>query len=121
MLLSKYKSKGDLSVLDMYAEIDGFNPLLASTELDKIDCMKVCAGYGANLEWRTIFDNKVLPGATASHLACHYGRIIAVNTLIELNCDIRAKTVNYGSTALHIAVKSGNSEIIRLLLRKIEN
>ena len=42
-LLLKRLSPEDLKIiLVTYAEIDGFVPLLASTELDKVECIKVC-------------------------------------------------------------------------------
>lgn len=116
MLLNKYSKDELAQVLEEYAEIDGNPPLLAATELDRIECIKVCLKYGADLEWRTMDDNQIIPGATALHLACHYGRLSAAKTLCELGADLTAKTSVGGYTPLHVAIRSGNIALVRFLL-----
>lgn len=120
MLLTRYSSNKDdlITVLDEYAEIDGFPPLLAATELNRIDCIKVCAKFGTNLEWKTREDNPIIPGATALHLACHYGRLDAARTLCELGCDIGSFTSVGGYTPVHIAIRSGHIALVRFLLSR---
>lgn len=118
MLLNKYREMGDLSILDQYAEIDGFPPLLAATELNKVECIKVCVQFGANLNWTTKENNEVIAGATAMHLACHYGRLQAAIVLADLGCDLQARTTVEGLTSLHIAIKSGYSDIVRFLIQR---
>jgi ankyrin repeat protein/Mg-chelatase subunit ChlD len=109
-----YEERQDF--LTRYAEIDGFPPLHAATELGHHACLPVLHNFGADLEWRTSQENKILPGATALHLACHYGRLQAMETLVSLGADIMAKTSSSGLTALHIAVKQGHRSLINYLL-----
>lgn len=103
-------------ILEESAEIDGFNPLLASTELDKVECIKVCKKYGADLEHKTTENNQIIAGATALHLACFYGRLAATKTLLELGSDITSQTSVHGWTPLHIAIRQGHVNIVRFLL-----
>jgi len=115
-LLKTLKPEELTSLLYTWAEIDGFIPLLAATELDKIDCIKVCVKYGTNIETRANDDNKMIPGGTALHLACYYGRISAAKTLIDLGADLGSKTTVDGFTPLHYAIKNGHMELVRYLL-----
>lgn len=115
MLLGRMKPSEISIILQEYAEIDGFNPLLASTELDKIECIKMLHRYGADLEYRSSLDNKIIANATALHLACHYDRMSSVKTLIELGSDINARCYHQ-FTPLHIAVKGNRYAIVGYLL-----
>ena len=103
-------------VLNTCAEIDGFVPLLASTELDRTECIKVVVKYGADLETRTSTTNPILPGATALHLAAFYGRINAFKTLCELGSNLLSTTSVGGFTPLHLAIKQNHSSIVRYIL-----
>lgn len=116
MLLRTMNKSASDEIFNSYADIDGFNPLLAATELEKIECIKVCIKYGANLEARSGEDNKIIAGATALHLACFYGRLEAVKTLLALGIDAVSKTTVTGHTALHIAIKQGHTNVTRYLL-----
>lgn len=98
------------------ADIDGFALLHASTELDKLECIKSCHKFGADLEFKTADDNKIIAGATALHLASFYGRINSVIVLINLGAEIKAKTTVGGHTALHIAIMQGHEPVVRYLL-----
>lgn len=104
------------SILDFYAEIDGFTPLLAATELSKQECMKVCIKYGANLDWRTTETNQIIAGANALHLACFYGRLEAAKVLIAAGSDLKSKTTYSGQTCLHIAVSAGHYQLIAYII-----
>ena len=115
MILGRMKPVEVSTIMQEYAEIDGFNPLLASTELDKIECIKILHRYGADLECRSAPDNKIIADATALHLACHYDRISSVKTLIELGSDINARCYQQ-FTPLHIAVKGNRYAIVGYLL-----
>ena len=115
MLLGRVSQQECKQLLDTYAEIDGFVPLLASTELDKTECIKVCHSFGANLETMTADTNPILSGGTAFHLACHYGRLASAKVLEELGADICSKTAN-GSTPLHLAIIRGHINIVRYLM-----
>lgn len=120
-LLLKRLNKEELKImLSIYAEIDGFVPLLAATELDKVECIKICLQYGADIEERSKDDNQIISGATALHLAAYYGRFNALRTLIDNNANISAQTSTQGYTALHIAIKQGHAEIARCLLNTKE-
>lgn len=99
-----------------FAEIDGFVPLHASTELDKLECIKTCVKFGADLEAKTNDDNKIIAGATALHLACFYGRLHSVMVLVSLGADVKAITNIGGFTPLHIAIMQGHEQVVRYLL-----
>jgi ankyrin repeat protein/uncharacterized protein YegL len=97
------------------AEIDGFTPLIAATELDKTDCIKVLIKYGADIEFKTAENNKIIAGATALHVGCFYGRLNAVKLLCEHGGNIFSRTSN-GMTPLHIAIKQGHISVVRYLM-----
>jgi ankyrin repeat protein len=115
MLLKTLKPDELKTILNAYAEIDGFVPILASTELDRVDCIRMCVKYGAPLETKTADDNKIIAGATSMHLACHYGRLNAAKTLHELGASLVATTVD-GLTPLHVAIQKGHAQVVRFLL-----
>ena len=102
----------------MSADIDGLNPILASTELDKAECIKVCHKYGADLECRTAIDNVIIQGATPLHLACFYNRVNSIRVLCDLGADLKSQTTVGGYTPLHIAIKQGHVNAVRFLLTK---
>jgi len=114
-ILLKRMSK---DILNKYAEIDGFPPLLAATELNKVECIRVCISFGADINWTTQEDNPIIAGANALHLACHYGRVEAAHTLCELGANVLVKTKVGGYTPLHVAIRSGHSSLVRYLLSK---
>ncbi len=116
MLLKRLKPDELKTTLTMYAQIDGFPPVLASAELDKVECIKVCVKYGADLEWKTMDDNQIIAGATALHLASFYGRLASLRTLVELGADVISKTRIGGQTALHIAIKQKHIHVVRYLM-----
>jgi ankyrin repeat protein len=104
------------TILYTWAEIDGFIPLLAAAELDKTECIKLCIKYGTNIETRANDDNKMIPGGTALHLACYYGRTNSVKLLVELGADLSSKTTIDQFTPLHYAIKNGHLDLVRYLL-----
>lgn len=116
ILFNRLNKNEQTIMLNSAAEIDGFIPLLAATELDKTSCIKVCHKYGADLEARTANDNKIIAGATALHLACFYGRLSSVRTLYELGANVASQTTVHGYTPLHVAIKQGHIEVVRYLL-----
>lgn len=115
LLLKKLSQQERDQYFQIYADIDGFNPLLAATELDKTECIRVCLKYGADIESKTDNNNNIIKGATALHLACHYNRLASVKLLCENKADLLAQTYN-GYTPLHIAVQKGDIHIIRYIL-----
>jgi len=98
------------------AQIDGFNPLLASVELGNIECVKVIYKYDTNLEFRSGDDNPIIAGSTPLHLASFYGRTNTVKTLIELGSDIYSQTTTTQSNCLHLAIKHGHKDLVRFLM-----
>ncbi|AYV83447.1 MAG: ankyrin repeat protein [Hyperionvirus sp.] len=114
--LSVENPAGLASILETSADIDGLVPLTAACELNKVDCIRVCLKYGAKIEWRTADDNKILPGATAFHLGCFYGRFESVQLLVESKADIHSQTKVHRYTGLHLAIKYAHPKIIRYLL-----
>lgn len=116
LLLSRLTPEKRAHVFTVSAAIDGFDPLHASTELDKVECIKVLHSMGAKLEDRTADDNAILAGATSLHLAAFYGRAASTSTLLELGANPVA-TTNVGlATPLHLAVKQGHASVVRVLL-----
>ena len=111
--------------LSTFAEIDGFTPLFAAIELDKVEAAEVCLKHGADLNWRTLDNNPVIPGATALHLACYYGRTRSAKFLIEKGLNptdpIRTSgdtvaTAHTGSNSLHLAIKGGFLDIAQMII-----
>jgi ankyrin repeat protein len=116
ILLNKVGPEETKKYLETWAEIDGFVPLLASAELDKVECIKICIKFNADIETRTADTNQIIAGATALHLACYYGRQASVKTLIDLGANVISQTTVNGWTPLHIAIKQGHVDIVRYLL-----
>ena len=100
--------------VDFKAHIDGFNAILASTEANRPECIKVLHEYGININQKTDDDNKILPGATSLHLAAYYNKLEAAQMLISLGTSVNELDIN-GQTALHIAVIQDNVNVIKLL------
>lgn len=115
MFLQRFNSVELEDIHNRYAEIDGFNPLLASTELNHTECIKVCHNFGANLEWKTSDTNNIIKGATAVHLACFYNRLESLIVLLSLGADLFATTFE-GNNCMHIAIKAGHLRIVGFLM-----
>lgn len=97
------------------AHIDGFSPILAATESDRSECIRVLCEYGCDIEEKTESDNNILAGATSLHLAAYYGRGNAARTLLSLGANPNSRDVNQ-CTPLHIAVMQNQFTIARLLI-----
>lgn len=106
------------AILRGCADIDGFNPLLAAVEQDRIECIKVCISHGADIEFRTSDQNQILAGATALHIASHYGKLNAVKTLCELGADPMAQTSTHKYTMLHIAIRKSHKHLVEFIMSK---
>lgn len=98
------------------AHIDGFNALFAAVEQDRIECIEHLINYGMNVNSKTDESNPIIALATPLHLACFYGRLAAVNKLIEMKADINSVDKNH-STPLHTSVLKGNIMITKILVR----
>ena len=125
LLLNQYEGDAKREVLLKYAEIDGFDPLFASTELNRASCIQVVYDHSKGviddyLTHRTGDDNKILPGASALHLACYYCRMDAAKLLIELGIDVNITTIGGEQTPLHIAAAQGNFEMFSFLMNECE-
>lgn len=116
MLLSHMTPDERREQLATWAEIDGFPPLHAAIELDKVGAAEVCLKHGAQLDWMTDMNNPVIPGANALHLACYYGRINSVKFLINKGLSPLSPTCGTGFLPLHIAIQKGYLDIARLLI-----
>ena len=114
--LSKENLDFILNDMTNAAQIDGFNPILAAAEVNKVECINVLHSFGANINIKTSNDNPIIKGATPLHLASHYNRFAAVKILLELNADINALTAD-NSSSLHIAVKGKYLDIADYLLK----
>ncbi|BCS83255.1 hypothetical protein QLL95_gp0868 [Cotonvirus japonicus] len=102
------------SLIEHKAHIDGFSAILAATESNKPDCIKILCDYGINIEQKTDINNEIIKGATSLHLAAYYNRIEAAVMLISLGANINSLDIN-NQTPLHTAIIQGNYEIVKLL------
>ena len=105
-----------MAELSICADIDGFNALLAAAEQDRVQCITICEKFGANLEFRTSDTNSILEGATALHIATHYGNISSVKKLCEIGANPQSQTSVHGYTCLHIAIKQKYKNIVSYLI-----
>lgn len=96
------------------AKIDGFNALLAATEQNKHECIKVLLKMGSKIEFKTEKGNPILSFATPLHLAAYYGKYEAAKVLLQEGANPNSKDIN-DSTPLHIAIKQNQFQIIELL------
>jgi ankyrin repeat protein len=116
MILDKYVSMGKLEeIFNHYADIDGFNPMIASAEASATNCIETLHKFGADIECRTANDNKIIQYATPLHVAVFYGKLRAVETLHRLGADLNSVTLQ-GKTALHLAIENKHTEVVRFLL-----
>ena len=107
-------NQADPDIVNHVAHIDGFNAMLAATESNRSECIKILHEHRFDLEAKTAEDNPILASATPLHLAAYYGKSDAARTLLSLGANPNSKDKN-NQTPLHIAVIQGNSSIIRLL------
>jgi ankyrin repeat protein len=106
-------------VLEWCADIDGFNPLLSSTEMDNYECVKICLKYGADIEFKTKEDNDIIAGGASVHIACMYGCFKTLKLLNSMGVNMNSRSHD-GSTPLHVAIKKKQSEIIKYLIESCE-
>lgn len=118
-LLSSLNKDEIKKILEEKAIIDGFNPLFAAVEQDRTECIKICCKFGANIESRTDKDNQIIKNSTPLHLAVFYNKVASLILLLSLGADINAKD-NDGNCALHLAIKHGNIDCVRILFDKSE-
>jgi ankyrin repeat protein len=97
-------------------EADGATPLYRAI---KQDCENKNTEYFDILKEHMHFKNAyIYKGMNALHVATLYGGIEIIEALIEIkHTDINAKTADTNQTALHIAISTGNTKIVRRLLR----
>jgi ankyrin repeat protein len=71
------------------------------------------------IEKGAIIDTKDKYGMNALHMACIYDRVELVNVLLQaIDFDL-VQTDKWGNTALHYAVRTGNSVLVRLIKDKL--
>jgi ankyrin repeat protein len=104
----------DDEFINRKAHIDGFNAIMASTEQNRPECIKVLHDFKVNLNQKTDPDNAILASATPLHIAAHYNRAEAMAMLLQLGADPNIPDKS-GQTPLHLAVIQGNIKIIQLL------
>jgi ankyrin repeat protein len=126
--------------LNECARIDGFNPLLAAVEASameeaakgaasavsasgsgdsgRTECIRVCVRYGADVAFRVLESNPVVPGGQAVHVAAHYGGVRALQILSESGADVTTRTSALGSNPLHIAIQHHHASVVRFLLTR---
>ena len=102
-------------IKEQYAEIDHFNPLFASVELDRTECIKTCLKYGCDVNSRTDDENPIIKNATPIHLCCFYGREKSIKILYENGGNIKALTQD-GLTPLHLAISKGHINVVKYIL-----
>ena len=122
-LIEKAISAGDLDVIQLllsfHPELNHFNvfgdsPLLKAINVGRIDIVKVLLEAGANINATQNED-----GDSPLFAALDSGRIDIVKVLLEAGADINAtqnlpKTT--GITAMHVAVRDNDIQMMRLLL-----
>lgn len=104
----------DTRFVNKKAQIDGFNALMAATEQNKSDCIRVLQEFGIDLDQKTEVTNEILPEAASLHIASYYNRAEATKMLLQLGANPNITDVN-GNTPLHIAVIQNHVEIIKIL------
>jgi len=104
----------DEPFVNIRANIDGFNAIMASAEQDRVECIKTLHRYGIDVNQKTDPDNKILSSATPLHIATYYDRVNAVKTLLQLGANPN-ETNDQGQTPLHLAVIQGNVTLIKIL------
>lgn len=118
VLLRGLDEEGREKAMTTYASVDGFNPLLASTEVNSTSCIKLLESFGASLDCEATPDSTVLPYATPIHIAAFYGRFDALNCLVSLNVDFDGEMVGTGKRPLHLAIEHGHLGATGYLLAK---
>jgi ankyrin repeat protein len=116
MFLQRMKSNELDFIHTQYADIDGFNPLHAAVEQNRVNCIRVLFNYRANLEWKTMPDNPIISGATALHLACFYDMLESFKLLQEFGANLYAQTDVGEFNCMHIAVRRGHMRIVGYLM-----
>jgi ankyrin repeat protein/uncharacterized protein YegL len=115
-LLSKaVENETLMKELYTFSTIDGFNPMFAAVELDRVDCIKTLYKFHPSLDYATNDENQILPNAMPLHLAAFYGRLDAFKTLIELGANVDVQTGS-GETCLHIAIKHKHANVVRYIM-----
>lgn len=115
MCLESIDSLSRSDTLATCAIVDGFNPLIAAAEQNRVECIKLCLKYGADINFITSYTNQIIGGGTALHVASMYGMKDSVKILIEMGADLKKQTTS-GFTALHIAVKNKHIDVVKLIL-----
>lgn len=96
-----------------YEDIDGFNAILAAAEQNHAACIDVLVAHGAQIEAVTSKTNPIIAGATALHVAAHYGRLQAAAALANHGADINCRDID-DRTPMHVAVSQGNLLLVKL-------
>lgn len=122
ILLNKLNENQKHTVLYKFADIDGFNPLFASVEVDSTNCINVLFKHiqtkelaNKYIELRTSKNNIIIANATALHLAARYGKLNSFKLLFKYNANINT-TSNFGFNVLHLAIKYGHIDLCKFIL-----
>jgi ankyrin repeat protein len=94
-----------------------YSPLHFAVDSGNFVAVKMLVDYGANIEYRNLEGNTPLSNAALG------GKVEIANFLISKGANVNNKGVensswadNNAKTVLHFGIKSGNSQVVRLLL-----
>jgi ankyrin repeat protein len=104
--------------INKIAKIDGYNALLAATEMNHVECIKILKERGANMNFVTSEDNAIIQGGNAISVACYCGHISAFDTLVKLGVDHKFQTSKYKFSPLHLSIKQHFIDLSKYLLNK---
>ena len=93
---------------------DGRTDLHHATAEGNTACTSLLLSKGA------LPDTEDSLGETPSQLACHYGRVLDVEMLLNHQMDLLSKMDRIGRNALHIAAVSGHANIMRIICDHIQ-
>lgn len=93
------------------ANRDGVTPLFMAAQQGRVESVKRLLSAGANV------NAAARNGATPLLIATNEGRVEVVKILLEARADTTARFLHQGIsyTALNLAARAGNEEIVRLL------
>jgi len=95
-------------------DFGGNLPIHAACRRGVVDLLRLLASEGQPEDLRVRNDAGDMP----IHVACRVGMVECVEALLSMNTALGDDTTSTGDTCLHIAAKSGHTELVTLLTTK---